>query len=53
MCYVLPTVFENGEPQLITELAIAKRRLVFKAEADVAENDIEMTAIRVRRKRFD
>jgi hypothetical protein len=48
MYFILPAIIRNGEPELVTELALAKRGLSVKDATSVQEHEIEMTALRIR-----
>ncbi|MGX7742768.1 hypothetical protein [Rhodopseudomonas parapalustris] len=48
MYFILPAIIRNGKPELITELALAKRGLSIKDAASVREHDVEMLALRIR-----
>jgi hypothetical protein len=48
MYLILPAIIRNGEPDLVTELALAKRGLSVKDATSVQEHEIEMTALRIR-----
>lgn len=48
MYFILPAIVRKDEPVLITELALAKRGLLVRDASSIHENDIEMTALRIR-----
>jgi hypothetical protein len=48
---LLPAVWKGaGEPELLSDLAILKRKLSVKAASEIGENDIEMMALGPNRK---
>jgi len=48
---LLPAVWKGkGEPELLTDLAILKRKLSVKVASEIGDNDIEVMALRVRDK---
>jgi hypothetical protein len=53
MYFISPAIVRNGEPVLITELALAKRGLSVKHAASVQEDDIEISALQLRGQRKD
>lgn len=42
---LLPAVFKAGQPELLFEMAILKRKLVVKSASDIGRNDLEVMAL--------
>ncbi|HDY6082255.1 tetratricopeptide repeat protein [Pseudomonas aeruginosa] len=42
---LLPAVFKAGQPELLFEMAILKRKLVVRSAADIGKNDLEVMAL--------
>ena len=53
MYFISPAIIRNGEPILITELALAKRGLSVKDASSVQEDEIEIAALGIRGQRKD
>jgi hypothetical protein len=50
---IMPAVIVNGIPEMLSEVAILKRRISVKEAASVGERDLEIMAVRPRRPRAD
>lgn len=42
---LLPAVLKDGQPELLFEMAILKRKLVVRSAADIGKNDLEVVAL--------
>jgi hypothetical protein len=50
---IMPAVIVNGTPEMLSEVAILKRKISVKDAASVGERDLEIMAIRPRKPRPD